>query len=89
MRTLIKLGCVSLFFAALSYAVFSATEGRGAWPSTPKYLVVLGMYGFTIIGIVLLLAFALAKLINSQRSAKKGSRPNGCPYLDPKMFAPR
>jgi hypothetical protein len=70
MSTLIKLSCVSLLFAALSYAAFVFTDGRGAWPSTPKYLVVLGMYGFTALGIALLIAASLAKLISFSRSNK-------------------
>jgi hypothetical protein len=64
----IKLSCASFLFAAFSYAAFVFTDGRGAWPSTPKYLVVLGMYGFTALGIALLIAACLAKLISSSRS---------------------
>jgi uncharacterized membrane protein YhhN len=44
MFTLFKLSCASFLLAALSYAAFVFTDGRGAWPSTPKYVVVLGMY---------------------------------------------
>jgi len=70
MRTFIQIGCVSFLFAALSYTAFVMTDGRGAWPSTPKYLVVLGMYGFTILGATLLVAACLAKLISTFRSTK-------------------
>jgi hypothetical protein len=70
MRTLIKLSFVSLLCAALSYAVFSATEGRGAWPSTSKYLVVLGMYGFTALGTTLLVVACLLRLFRTLRPAK-------------------
>jgi hypothetical protein len=66
----IKLSCASFLFAALSYAAFVFTDGRGAWPSTPKYLVVLGMYGFTALAIALLTAACLAKLISFSRSDK-------------------
>jgi hypothetical protein len=69
-KIIIKLSCVSFLFAALSYAAFVITDGRGAWPSTPKYLVVLGMYGFTILGATLLIAACLAKLISTLRSTK-------------------
>jgi hypothetical protein len=68
--TLIKLSGTSFLFAALSYAAFVFTDGRGAWPSTPKYLVVLGMYGFSILGATLLVAACVAKLINTLRSTK-------------------
>jgi hypothetical protein len=67
---LIKLGCASLLSAVLSYAVFSATEGRGAWPSTPKYLVVLSMYGFTALGMALLVAACILRLFRTLRSTK-------------------
>jgi uncharacterized membrane protein YhhN len=70
MRTLIKLGCVSFLFAALSYATFVMTDGRGAWPSTPKYLVVLGMYGFTAVGTTLLLAACIPRLFRLRRPKK-------------------
>ena len=70
MRTLIKLGCASLLSAAVSYALFSAAEGRGAWPSTPKYLVVLGMYGFTALGITLLVAACILRLFRTLRPSK-------------------
>ncbi len=70
MSTLIKLGCASFLFAALSYAAFVVTEGRGAWPSTPKYLVVLGMYGFTALGTTLLIAACILGLFRTLRSTK-------------------
>jgi hypothetical protein len=70
MRSLIKLGCTSLLCAALSYAVFSATEGRGAWPSTPKYLVVLGMYGFTVLAAILIVAAVILRLFHLRRPTK-------------------
>ena len=70
MRTLIKLGCASLLFAALSYAAFVMTDGRGAWPSTPKYLVVLGMYGFTALGTTLLIAACILRLFRTLRPTK-------------------
>ena len=70
MFTLIKLSCLSFLFAALSYAAFVFTEGRGAWPSTPKYLVVLGMYGFTALGIALIIAACIAKLISFSSANK-------------------
>jgi hypothetical protein len=70
MRTLIKLSCVSLLCAALSYAAFSATEGRGAWPSTPKYLVVLGMYRFPTLGTTLLVAACILRLFRTLRPTK-------------------
>jgi hypothetical protein len=70
MFTFIKLSCVSFLFAALSYAAFVFTDGRGAWPSTPKYLVVLGMYGFTALGTALLITACLTKLISSSNSPK-------------------
>jgi hypothetical protein len=66
----IKLSCISFLFAALSYTAFVMTDGRGAWPSTPKYLVVLGMYGFTALGIGLLIAACLRKMISFSRSNK-------------------
>ncbi|MBB5339361.1 hypothetical protein [Tunturiibacter gelidoferens] len=70
MRTLFRLGCLSLLFGALSYTAFVMTDGRGSWPSTPKYLVVLGMYGFTALGVALLIAVCLARLISFSRSNK-------------------
>jgi hypothetical protein len=73
MFTFVKLSCVSFLFAALSYAAFVMTDGRGAWPSTPKYLVVLGMYGFTALGAVLLLAACALKLL--VRSTKGVTHP--------------
>jgi hypothetical protein len=66
----IKLSCISFLFAALSYTAFVMTDGRGAWPSTPKYLVVLGMYGFTALGIALLIVACLRKMISFSRSNK-------------------
>jgi len=70
MFTFLKLSCVSFLFAALSYAAFVFTDGRGAWPSTPKYLVVLGMYGFTTLGVTLLPLAGLIKLMSSLRSKR-------------------
>ncbi|WP_433969322.1 hypothetical protein [Tunturiibacter gelidiferens] len=67
---LIKLSCASFLFAALSYAAFIFTDGRGAWPSTPKYIVVLGMYGFTALGIALLITACIGKLVTSSRSTR-------------------
>jgi hypothetical protein len=68
MFILIKLSIVSFLFAALSYTAFVVTDGRGAWPSTPKYIVVLRMYGFTALGIALLIASLIAKVVTSSRS---------------------
>jgi hypothetical protein len=70
MRMIIKLGCASLLCAALSYAVFSAAEGRGAWPSTPQYISVLGMYGFTALGTTLLAAACILGLFRTFRPTK-------------------
>jgi hypothetical protein len=70
MRTLIKLGCASLLCAALSYAVFSATEGRGAWPSTPQTVSVFAMYGFSTLAAALLLAACIVKLFRTRRASQ-------------------
>jgi hypothetical protein len=71
MRTIIKLGCASLLCAALSYAVFSATEGRGAWPSSAQYISVLGMYGFTAVGTTFLVAACIFRLFHTLRRQNK------------------